>query len=131
MRVDKFREFREDFHDLVRTLTAGCHHDDVGITLLRNRMLKHRLSATERSRDEARTAFGNRIQRVNDSDSGFHDLVRPRLFLVAFDSHFHRPFLYHRDRHVFTAFIGKDSYRMVDIVLSGSDNALHGVCSLE
>ena len=31
--VFQFREFNEDFHNLVSTLTAGCHNYDVGIGL--------------------------------------------------------------------------------------------------
>ena len=131
MRVNEFRELGKDFHDLVRTLSAGCHHDDVGITLLCNRVLKHSLSATERTRNEACTAFGDRIESVNDSDTCLHDSVRPRFLLVALDSHFHRPFLNHCNRNFLAILVNKHSNSMVNVILSGLLNALYGISSLE
>ena len=131
MRIDQFRELGEDLHDLIRTLAARSHHDDIRITLLGYRMLKHSLAAAERSRDEARTAFGNRIERVNDPDTCFHDPVRSRLLLIGFHSHLYRPFLYHRHRHIIALRIGQHSHSVVDIVLTGRGEALHCVCPLE
>ena len=60
--IDQLGELFENLDHLVGTLAAG--HDDnyVGIGLLRNRMLEHRLARTERSGDEARTALGQRVE---------------------------------------------------------------------
>ena len=119
MRVDEFRELGEDFHDLVGTLSAGCHHDNVGVTLLGDGVLEHGLSASERSRDEACTALGDRVEGVDYPDSGLHYPVRPWLLDIVFDCYLCRPFLNHCHVHVLAFGIGEYRYGMVDIVLSG------------
>ena len=118
MRVDQLREFSEDFHNFVGTLSAGCHHDDVCITLLCDCVLKHSLAASERTRDKARTTFCDRVEGVNDADTCFHDSVRSRFFLVAFDCHFHRPFLGHGDFHILAFGIGQHCDDLVNIVFA-------------
>ena len=74
MWVDEFREFSKDFHNLVRTFTAGCHDDHVGITLLCDCVLKHCLSASERPRNEACTSLCDRVECVDGTNTGLHDL---------------------------------------------------------
>ena len=118
MRVDQLREFSEDFHNLVRTLSAGCHHDDVCITLLCDRVLEHGLAASERTRDEARTSLCDRVEGVDDADTGFHDSVRPRFFLVSFDCNFHRPFLGHGNFNILAFSIGQHCDDLVNIVFA-------------
>ena len=118
MRVHEFRELGEDLHDLVRTLSAGSHHDDVSVTLLCDGVLEHGLSASERTRDEARTSLCDRVEGVNDADTCFHDSVRSRFFLVAFDCHFHRPFLSHGDFHILAFGIGQHCDDLVNIVFA-------------
>ena len=66
MRIDQFREFSEYLHDLVGSLTAGCHDYDICLSLLCDRMLENGLSATERTGDETCTAFGDRIEGIYD-----------------------------------------------------------------
>ena len=73
MRVDEFREFGEDFHNLVCTLSAGCHHDDLCVTLFCNGVLEHCLAAAERTRDEARTSLCNKVESVDYADSRLHN----------------------------------------------------------
>ena len=131
MRIDKFREFREYLDDLVGTFAAGCHHDHVGLSLLCNRMLEDGLSAAERTRDEARSAFSNRVEGVDHPDSRLHDLLRPRLFLVGLHCHLYRPSLDHRDVDILSVSSGQDSYRVVDLVRAGGHDGLHGVLSPE
>ena len=109
MRVYELREFGEDFHNLVRTLAACCHDDDVGISLLGDGVLKNCLSAAERSRDKSGTAFGNRVEGIDDSYSGLHDTVRTRFLLVSLDCNFDRPFLGHGDRNLSAFLVDKGS----------------------
>ena len=73
MRVDEFRELCEDFHNLVRTLTAGSHYDNLSVTLFCYGMLKHGRAAAERTGDEARTALCDRVESVDRTHSCLHD----------------------------------------------------------
>ena len=131
MRVDQFRELGEDFHHLVGTLAAGRHHDDFGIALLGDGVLEHGLAAAERSGNEARTAFRDGVEGVDDAHARFHDAAGARFFLIALDGHLDRPFLPHADRDFFSLFVHQDGYFLVDVVLSGGCDGLDGEFALE
>ena len=131
MGVDKFGEFREDFHNLVCTLTAGCHDDDIGISLFCNCMLENGLSAAERSGNEAGAAFCDWIESVNYANAGFHDAVRTGFFTVIPDCNLDGPFLGHGNWDIFAFLIDEDCDLSVDIVLSRLLDALNGEFTLE
>ena len=131
MFVFKFRELGEDLHHLVSTLSACRHDDDVGVSLFCQGMLKHRLAASERSRDEARATFRDRVQCVDTADACLHHLVWTRFLDVSAHSHLHRPFLCHRDVDIFAVGICQDSDGVVDFILSGFSHFLHGVSAIE
>ena len=59
--VFQFREFNEDFHNLVSTLTTSSHNHDISISLFWDSVLEHCFTCTERSRDEACTTFNDRV----------------------------------------------------------------------
>ena len=95
--VDQLGELLEDLHHLVGTL-AACHHDDdIGISLLRNSVLEHRLAGTERPGNKTRTALGHRIEGVDGTNARLHHTRGARLLDVAAHGLLHRPFLHHRD----------------------------------
>ena len=131
MRIDKLREFREDLHDFIGTLAAGRHDDDVGLSLLGNGVLEHGLAATERPGDKARTALGDGIERIDDTNACLHDLEWPRLLLVTLDGDLDRPFLGHGHFDVLAVFAGEDCNGLVDVVLSGLDYGFDGIFTLE
>ena len=131
MRVDEFGELREDFHHLVCTLTAGGHHDNVGVSLLCDCMLENGLSAAERPRDEACAALSDRIQGVDYTDTGLHDALRTGFFAVILNRNLDGPLLRHRHRDFFAFIIDEDCDYRVDIVLSGFLDTLYGEFSLE
>ena len=115
MRINKFRILGEYFHNLVGTLAASSHHHDVRFALLGYCVLKHSLAAAERPRNEASAALGYRVESVNDTHAGFHDLGGPGLIFIAFDGNFHRPFLAHGDIEFLSVAL-QHSNRLVYIV---------------
>ena len=129
--IDELREFREDFHNLVGALAAGCHHNYIGITLLCDGVLKDGLTAAEGARDKARTAFCDGVEGVYYAYARFHDLVGARLFLVALDGNLYGPFLGHGDVHLLTFLIAEDGNHGVYVVLPGFLDGFHGVGALE
>ena len=131
MFIFQFRELGEYLHHLVSTLAACCHDDDIGVGLLSQGMLKHCLAASERSRDEARAAFRDRIQSVYTTDTCLHHLERTRFLDVAVDCHLHRPFLRHRDVDVFAVGVGQDGDGVVDLILTGLSHFFHGVSAFK
>lgn len=64
MRVDQFGELGKDFHNLIRTFTAGSDNNDIGFGLFGDSVLKHGLTRTERTGDKSRTAFYDRVYRI-------------------------------------------------------------------
>ena len=131
VRVDQFREFGEDLHDLVRPFAAGGHDDDVGVALLGDGVLEDGLSATERTRDEPGAAFGDRIEGIDDADARLHDPGRTGFLAVALDRNLDGPFLDHRDRDLFSVGVDEDRYRRIDGVGPGCDDGFDGVFALE
>ena len=131
VRVDQFRELREDFHDLVGTFAAGGHDDNVGFALLGDGVLENGLSAAERTRDEAGAAFRDRIEGVDDTHARLHDLLRTRFLAIGLDGHLDRPFLGHGHRDVFPVCVQEDGDDMVDVVLPGGFDGFDGIFSLE
>ena len=131
VRVDELRELGEDLHDLVGALSAGGHHDHVGLALLGDGVLEHGLAASERSRDESGAALGDRVEGVDAADAGLHDLLWPWFLLVGLDGDLDRPFLGHRDVGVLTVGIGQHRDNHIDVVLAGLGDLLHGVLTLE
>ena len=131
MRVYEFREFSKDFHYLVRTLSAGSHHNYVSGSLLGYSVLEHGLAASERTRDEARTAFGYRVESVDDAHARFHNLLRTRFLAVALHGHLDRPFLHHS--YIVLSAFGIDQHRncLVYVVLSCSCYGLNRVLAVE
>ena len=129
--VYQFRKFGEDFHYFVGTLTAGGHHNHVGVSLLGDGVLKHRLAAAERTGNEAGTAFCNGVEGVYHADARFHDLVGTGLFLVALDSHLYGPFLDHGHLHFLSLPVLQHGNLRVYGVGSGFLDGFDGVFSLE
>ena len=128
--IDQFGELLKDLDHLVGTLAAG--HDDnyVGIGLLRDRVLKHRLTRTERSGDEARTALGQRVESVDGPHARLHDARGARLLPVTAHGLLHGPPLNHRNIVIPTVGIGDDGDRVRNLVLSGGHDALDRIGSL-
>ena len=131
MGIDELREFREDFHNLVGALAAGCHHNYIGITLLCDGVLKDGLTAAEGARDKARTAFCDGVEGVYYAYARFHDLVGARLFLVALDGNLYGPFLGHGDVHLLTFLIAEDGNHGVYVVLACFLDGFYGEGALE
>ena len=131
MRVDQLREFGEDLHHLVGALAAGRHHDHFGVALLGDGVLQHRLAATERARDKAGTAFGDRVHRVDAAHARLHDAEGARLFHVAAHRHLDGPFLGHRDVVVFALGVGQDRHRVVYRMVAFTDDGFDGIFALE
>ena len=131
MFVFQFRELCENLHHLVSTLSACRHDDDVGVGLFSECMLKHCLAASERSRDEARAAFRDRIQCVDAAYACLHHLERTRFLDVASDSDFHRPFLHHIDVDVFTFSIRQNCDGVCYFILTGISHFLHCVSAFK
>ncbi len=76
MGVVQMGKLRENLHHLVGTLAASDHDDDVGLGLLGDGMLQHRLSRTERPRDESRTAVGYRVEGIDRPHARFEFLLK-------------------------------------------------------
>ena len=131
MRIDKLREFREDLHDFIGTLAAGRHDDDIGLSLLGNGVLEHGLAAAERPGDKARTALGDGIERIDDTNACLHDLERPGLLLVTLDGDLDGPFLCHGHINILAVFAGEDCDDLVYVVLSGFYDGFDGIFTLE
>ena len=116
VRVDQLRELGENLNDLVGPLSAGRHDYDVSLTLLGDSVLENSLSASERTGNESRTSFGDRVERVYAPDPGLHNLLGPGFFLVGLDRYLDRPFLGHCDVTALTGIVDKHRYDHVDIV---------------
>ena len=106
MGVDQLGELRKDLNDLIRTLTAGCDDHDVSLCLLGDRMLQHRLSRSEGTRDKARTTLDNGVHRINRADTCLKQLKWTGFLTIASNRPFHRPFLHHRHLYLRTIRIG-------------------------
>ena len=131
MGVDQLRELREDLHHLIRTLTAGRDDHDVGFSLLRDRMLQHRLSCTEGTRDKACTTLNDGVHRINRADTCLQQLEGAGFLTVAGDRPLHRPLLHHGHLHLRTIRIGQDSHRVINGICALSSHLFHGVGALE
>ena len=131
MRVDQFGELGEDLHHLVGAFAAGSHHDHLGVALLGDGVLQHGLAAAERARDKARTAFGNRVERVHAAYAGLHDAVGAGLLDISADGHLDRPALDHRHLVLLAVGIGQDGHLVVDPVVAFGRDALDFVFTLE
>ena len=131
MGVVQMGELREDFHHLVGALPAGNHDDDVGLGLLGDSVLQHRLTRTERPGNESRTAVGYRIESIYRPDTGFEYARRTRLGHIRLDGTLHRPLLHHRHRMFPALRIFEHGHSMVDIILSCSGHAADGIATLE
>ena len=131
VRVDQFRELGKDLHHLVGALTTGGHHDYLGVALLGDGVLQHGLAAAERARDEAGTAFGNRVEGIHTADARLHNAIRTGFLHVAAHSHFHGPFLHHRDLVLLALRVGEHGHRIVDLVIAFLRHGFHGVAVLE
>ena len=131
MGVIQVGEFRKDLHNLVCTLTTGCNDHDIGFRLLRDSMLEHRLSRTERTGDKSRTTLYDGVESVDDTDTRFEQFERTRLLAIASDSTFHRPFLHHGYIVVFPVLIRYHSDHIVHFVRTGFGQTLHLVIAFE
>ena len=87
-------------------------------------MLEHGLAGAERSGDEARTAFGHRIEGVDGANARLHHARRTRLLDVAAHGLLHGPFLNHRDRMFAALLVGQDGDRVRHLVFPGRRHAL-------
>ena len=125
--VFEFREFNEDFHNLVSTLTTSCHNHDVGIGLFRDSVLEHSFTSTERTRDEACTSFNDRVGCVDCTHTCFQQAERTWFFCMHVDSLFYRPFLNHIDIVVVAVSVCNHSDCVVDCVLTSSCHRFHSV----
>ena len=131
MFVFQFGELGEDFHDLVGTLAAGRHDDDVGIGLLGKGVLQHGLAASERSGDEARAAFGNGIERVDGAHTRLHHLEGTRFLHIATHGHLDGPFLHHHHLHLLAFRVGQRGNGVGDFVLASGSHVFHGVSAFK
>ena len=129
MGVDQFGELLEDFDHLVGALAAGDHDDDVGVGLFRNGVLQHGLAGAERPRDEARTAFGQRVEGVDRTHARLHDAVGARFLDVAADRLLHGPALHHRHLVVAAFGVGQDGHRVGDLVGARRSDALDRIAA--
>ena len=131
MRVDQLRKLGKDFHHLVCTFTTGGNDHDIGLRLLRDSVLKHGLSCSERSGNKSCTPFYDRIHRINCTDTRFEQLIRAWFLFITGDGTFYRPALYHRHLHFFTGFVRQDGYHLIDGILSCFFQALDRIFSLK
>ncbi len=122
--IHQLGELLEDLHHLVGALAAGHDDDDIGLGLLRNGVLKHRLAGTERTGNEARTALGQRVEGVDGAHAGLHHARGARLLGIAADGLLHGPLLHHRNRMVLAGGIGHDGHRVGHLVLALRHDAL-------
>ena len=131
MLVFQFGEFGENLHHLVGALAASRHNDDVGVGLFGKSVLKHRLSAAERSGNKARAAFGNRVQRVDAADARLHNLERTRLVGITANGHLHRPPLNHSHLNVVAVGIGEHGNGVGYLIIARFRDSFHSVSALK
>ena len=125
MRVHQFGKLRKDLHHLVGTLSAGGNDHDIGLGLLGDGVLKHRLARTERPRNKSRAPLYNRIHRINGTYARLQQFERTRLFLIIGHGHFHRPFLHHGYGNVLTVLSRQHGYRVFAQVVTFRNDAFH------
>ena len=94
-------------------------------------MLEHRLSASERPRDESSAAFRYRIERVYATHASLHDFLRPRLLPIGFDGDLHRPFLSHGDIYVIALLVCQHCHDIIYGVLAFRNHGLDSIFSFE
>ena len=109
MRVYQFREFREDFHNLIGTLTTGCNDHDISFGLFGYSMLQHSLSGSERTRNKSGTALYNRIQCINHTHTRLKQFIGTRFLSIVHHCFLNRPLLNHIHRNIITFLVGQDS----------------------
>ena len=131
MRVIEFRELGEGLHDLVGTLTAGSDDDDVRFGLFGDGVLEDCLTGTERTWDKACTTLAKRVSCIDGTYACLEQFEWTRFFAVRQDCFLHRPFLNHSYFMVVTFCIGQNRHHLVDSVLTGFCDRLHGVCTFE
>ena len=124
MGVHQFGELGEDFHNLVGTLTAGCDDYDVGLGLLRDGVLKHGLTRSKGTRDEARTTLYDGVEGVDGAHTRFQQLEGTGFLLVVGHCELHRPVLYHIHLHFVALLVLEHSDGVVNLVLTGRHDAL-------
>ena len=125
MWVNQFWEFREDFHHLVGTLTTGSDNHDVCLSLLRDSVLQHRLTRTERTWDEARTAFHDGVECVNRAHTCLQQLEGAWFLLIVRHGKLHWPVLHHIHLHLSAVLLLEHSHHIVNLIFAGSHDALH------
>ena len=130
MRVNQFREFRKDFHNLVCTFTTSRDNYDIRFCLFGNSMLKHCLACTERTGDKSRTTFYNRVQRINNTYTGLQQFERTRFFFIIRHSPFHRPFLNHSHRNVISFLVCQNSNCIFYFIIPFGHNRFDGSRSI-
>ena len=131
MRVDQFGELGKDFHNLIRTFTAGSDNNDIGFGLFGDSVLKHGLTRTERTGDKSRTAFYDRVYRIDGTNTCFQQFVWTRFFFVTSDGSLYRPTLYHIHIDILTIFVSQNGNRLINGILSGFHQALYSISSFK
>ena len=131
MRVNQFGEFGKDFHNLIGTFTTSSDNHNIRFRLLRDSMLKHCLTRTERARDKARSSLYNRIHRVDNTNSGFQQFKRTGLFFIISHCTLHRPSLNHIDCNILTFFIGEYGNGIFNLIIPFGSNRLHRAGSFQ
>ena len=116
-RVDQLGEFLQNLRHLVSTLPAADIDDDIGITPLRQLMLRHGLSGTKAARNRCRSTLGNREQRIENTLPGNQRHTDRQSFCHR-TSRLDRPFLYQRQLMKLILCILHLQDALVDIVFS-------------
>ena len=131
MWVFQFRELGKGLHYLVCTLTAGSDNHNVCLCLLRDRVLEHGLTCTERTRDKSCTTLADWVSGVDCAHTCLKQLEWTWFALVCQYWLLHWPLLYHGHIVVIALGVSQDSDGVVNLVLASSHDALHGVCAFE
>ena len=126
VRVYQFGELGKDFHHLIRTFTASCNDNDIRFRLLRNSMLKHRFTCTERTGNKSRTTFHNRIQRINHTYTSLQQFERTRFFLIIRHRTFYGPSLNHSYRNIITFFVCQDCDSIFYLIITFRHDCFYG-----
>ena len=130
MGVNQFGELGEDFHHLVGTLTTGSNDYDIGLGLLGDGVLQHRLTCTEGTGDKSRSALYDGVDRINDTHTRFEQFEGARLLHIVGHGSLHRPFLNHIHLHLVTLCIGQHGNGIFNLIVALCGYLLHGADSL-
>src|SRR6056297_2963627 len=121
LRILELGELDEHVGHLVPALAATDVHDDLGVAVLRDRLLRDGLAGAEWSRDRRRAAHREREQHVEDAHAGQERRDRVELLLDRAGLS-HRP----RVRHLELAAVLEHDDGIVDGVLALRHDGFHG-----